>query len=161
MIFRMRRNIILSTPSARSSGFTLIEVVVLTSLIGIVAAFAVPRYTRLANSVRASEVTALGANLRQAALTAHAQFLVPGPQLSAITMRGKTVTLRNGYPDATANGIRKAVFDSDGFTVDEGADFVTFIRADAPSGQQCSVTYQAAPEASRAATITVPEISGC
>jgi MSHA pilin protein MshA len=161
MIFRMRRNITLSTPSARSSGFTLIEMVVLTSLIGIVAAFAVPRYTRLANSVRASEVTALGANLRQAALTAHAQFLIPGPQPSAITMAGKTVTLRNGYPDVTANGIRNAVFDSDGFTVDEGADFVTFIRADAPSGQQCSVTYQAAPEASSAAIITNPEISGC
>ena len=161
MIFRMRRNITPSTSSARSSGFTLIEVVVLTSLVGIVAAFAVPHYTRLANSVRASEVTALGANLRQAALTAHAQFLVPGPQLSAITMGGKTVTLRNGYPDATANGIRKAVFDSDGFTVDEGADFVIFMRADAPSGPQCSVTYQAAPEASSSATITDPEISGC
>jgi len=161
MIFRMRRNIILSTPLARSSGFTLIEVVVLTSLIGIVAAFAVPRYTRLANTVRASEVTALGAKLRQAALTAHAQVLVPGPLLSAITMGGKTVILRNGYPDATANGIRKAVFDSEGFTVDEGVNFVTFIRADAPSGQQCSVTYQAASEDSRAATITAPEISGC
>ena len=76
-------------------------------------------------------------------------------------MGGKTVSMKNGYPDDAANGIRNAIFDSDGFTVDEGADFVTFIRADAPSGQQCSVTYQAAPEASRAATITVPEISGC
>jgi hypothetical protein len=36
--------------------------VVLASLIGIVAAFAVPRFTGLRNGVRASEVTALGAN---------------------------------------------------------------------------------------------------
>jgi len=41
------------------------------------------------------------------------------------------------------------------------ADFVTFIRAGAPSGQQCSVTYQAAPEAGVAATITYPDIRGC
>ena len=160
MILRMRRNITPSTSSARSSGF-LIEAVVLASLVGIVSAFAVPRYTRLANSVRASEVTALGVKLRHAALTAHAQFLVPGDHLSAVTMGGKTVSLKNGYPDVTANGIRHAVVDSDGFTVDEGADFVTFIRGDAPSGKQCSVTYQAAPEASSAATITDPDISGC
>ena len=133
----------------------------LASLVGIVAAFAVPRFTRLGSGVRASEVTALGAKLRGAAQTAHAQFLIPGSHLLGVTMGGKTVTLRNGYPDATANGIRNAIFDSDGFTASEDADSVTFIRADAPSGKQCSVTYQAAPEASSAATITDPDISGC
>jgi MSHA pilin protein MshA len=157
----MRRTITPSTSSSRGSGFTLIEAVVLASLVGIVAAFAVPRFTRLGSGVRASEVTALGAKLRGAAQTAHAQFLAPGPHLLGVTMGGKTVTLRNGYPDATANGIRNAIFDSDGFTASEGAGSVTFIRADAPSGKQCSVTYQAAPEASSTATIIDPDISGC
>jgi type II secretory pathway pseudopilin PulG len=161
MVFRMRRIIISSTCSARSSGFTFIEAVVVASLVGIVTAFAVPHFTRLANSVRAAEVTALGANLRHAAQTAHAQFLAPGGHLSAITMGGKTVTLRNGYPDATAAGICNAVFDSDGFTASEDAGSVTFMRADAPSGKQCSVTYKAAPEASSGVTITDPDTSGC
>lgn len=161
MVSRMRRTIIPITSPSRSSGFTLIEGVVLASLAGIVAAFAVPHFTHLANSVRASEVTALGANLRNAALTAHAQSLTPGAPLSATTIGGKTVTLRNGYPDATVTGIRNAVFDSDGFTVNEGADSVTFTRADAPSEKQCSVTYQAAPESSGVATITDPDTSGC
>jgi MSHA pilin protein MshA len=145
----------------RNSGFTLIEGVVLASLVGIVAAFAVPRFTRLANHVRASEVIALGTNLRSAAQAAHAQFLAPGAHLSSITLDGKTVTLRNGYPDVTATGIRNAIFDSDGFSANEGVDSVTFSRADAPSGEQCSVTYQAAPEPSRAATITYTDTSGC
>jgi MSHA pilin protein MshA len=157
----MRRTMNLSTSSSRSSGFTLVEAVVLASLVGIVTAFAVPRFTRLGSGVRASEVTALGAKLRHAAQAAHAQFLAPGAHLSVITMGGKTVILKNGYPDATANGIRNAIFDSDGFTACEGADSVTFIRADAPSGKQCSVTYHAAPEASSAATITDPDTSGC
>jgi MSHA pilin protein MshA len=161
MVSQMRRIITPSTSSARSSGFTLIEGVVLASLVGIVAAFAVPRFTRLANRVRASEVIALGANLRNAALAAHAQFLAPGASFSAITMGGKTVSLKNGYPDVTAHGIRNAVFDSDGFTVNEGADSVTFTRADAPSEEQCSVTYQAATQPNSAATITNPDISGC
>jgi MSHA pilin protein MshA len=119
---------------ARNSGFTLIEGVVLASLVGIAAAFAVPRFTRLANNVRASEVITLGANLRSAAQAAHAQFLAPGAHLSAITLDGKIVTLRNGYPDVTASGIRNAIFDADGFTANESADSVIFIRADAPSG---------------------------
>jgi MSHA pilin protein MshA len=157
----VQRTITPSTSSSRSSGFTLIEAVVLASLVGIVAALAVPRFTRLGSGVRASQVTALGAKLRSAAQTAHAQFLAPVPHLLGVTMGGKTVTLRNGYPDATANGIRNAIFDSDGFTATEDAGSVTFIRADAPFGKQCSVTYQAAPEASSAATITDPDISGC
>jgi MSHA pilin protein MshA len=161
MVSRMRCIVTASTSSARNSGFTLIEGVVLASLVGIVAAFAVPRFTRLANNVRASEVAALGANLRSASQAAHAQFLAPGAHLSAITLDGKIVTLRNGYPDVTASGIRNAIFDADGFTANEGADFVIFIRADAPSAEQCSVTYQAAAEPSSAATITRPDTSGC
>jgi type II secretory pathway pseudopilin PulG len=156
----MRRTITPSTSSSRSSGF-LIEAVVLASLVGIVASFALPRFTRLGSSVRASEVTALGAKLRSAAQAAHAQYLTPGSHLSSITMDGKTVSLKNGYPDATAGGIRNAIFDSDGFTASDGAGSVTFIRADAPSGKQCSVTYQAAPEAGSAASITDPDTSGC
>jgi MSHA pilin protein MshA len=134
---------------------------VLARLVGIVAAFAVPRFTGLRNGVRASAVTTLGANLRSAAQAAHAQFLAPGSPLLGVTMGGETVSLKNGYPDATANGIRNAIFDSDGFTATEGAGSVTFIRADAPSGKQCLVTYQAAPEAGSAASITDPDISGC
>jgi type II secretory pathway pseudopilin PulG len=156
----MRRTMTLNTSTSRSSGFTLIEGVVLASLVGIAASFAVPHFTRLANSARAAEVTALGANLRHAALAAHAQFLAPGTHRSAITMGGKTVTLRNGYPDATVSGICNAVF-VDGFTASEGAGSVTFFRADAPAGEQCSVTYKAAPEASGGAIITDPDTSGC
>jgi MSHA pilin protein MshA len=160
MAFRMRSTMTPSTSLPRSSGF-LVEAVVLASLVGIIAAFAVPRFTRLSNGVRASKVVTLGAQLRHAAQHAHAQFLSSGAPLSAITMGGKTVSIKNGYPDATANGIRNAIFDSDGFTASEGADSVTFIRADAPSAKQCSITYHAAPEAGSAATITAPDTSGC
>ena len=44
----------------RNDGFSLIEGVVIVSLIGIVAAFAVSRFTRLANTARATEVVAVG-----------------------------------------------------------------------------------------------------
>jgi MSHA pilin protein MshA len=157
--FPMRSTV--SSPSLpRTSGF-LVEAVVLASLVGIVAAFAVPHFTRLGNGVRASAVITLGAKLRRAAQAAHARSLSSGSPLSAMTMAGKTVILRNGYPDATANGIRNAIFDSDGFTTSEGTDSVTFIRVDAPSAKQCSITYRAAPNTGSAATITDPDTRGC
>jgi MSHA pilin protein MshA len=149
------------TSSPRHDGYSLIEVVVLVSLVGIVAAFAAARYTRLANRVRATEVVALGANLRNAVQAAHAQFVASGAHLSASTVEGKKIHLKNGYPDIGPNGIRNAVFDPDGFTAQEGAGYVTFSKTDAPSAQQCAVTYQAAPVPSTAATITNIETSGC
>jgi MSHA pilin protein MshA len=145
----------------RNRGFSLIEAVVIVSLVGIVAAFAVPRFTRVANYARASEVVRLSANLRNAAQAAHVRFLASGAHLSAITVEGKTVTLQNGYPDAGPSGIRNAVFDLEGFAVKEGADIVTFIKADAPSGKNCAVTYHAARVASSAASVANVEINGC
>jgi hypothetical protein len=68
---------------------------------------------------------------------------------------GKRVHLENGYPDTGPNGIRNAVFDSDGFSLHEGAGFVTFFRADAPSAQQCAVTYRAAPASSDTPKLTI------
>jgi MSHA pilin protein MshA len=149
------------TSLPRNDGFSLIEGVVIVSLIGIVAAFALPRFTHLANAARATEVVALGATLRYDLDAAHAQFLASGAHLSATTIEGKRVNLENGYPDTGPNGIRNAVVDSDGFSVHEGAGFVTFFRADAPTAQQCAVTYRAAPASSDTPTVDNIETSGC
>jgi MSHA pilin protein MshA len=156
----MRSSITAGTCSRRSRGFTLIEIVVVASLVGIAAAFAVPSFTRLGNEARASEVTALGSHLQTAAQTAHARFLASGSHLSAVTIEGRTINLKNGYPDSGASGIRNAVPDSEGFRANEGEDFVSFTRVDSPSGKRCSVTYRMA-ENEAAATVTNIDITGC
>jgi MSHA pilin protein MshA len=158
---RMRSTFPAGSRPPRNHGFSLIEVVVLVSLFGIVAAFAVPRFTRVANYARASEVDGLSANLRNAAQAAHGQFLASSAHLSAATVEGKTVTLQYGYPDVSPSGIRNAVFDLEGFAVNEGPDTVTFVKADAPSGEHCAVTYHAAPFARSAASVSNVETSGC
>lgn len=157
----MRNITSVATPARPNRGLLLIEVVVLVTLLGIIAAFAVPRFTRLANNARASGVVALSANLRQAAQAAHAQFVASGAKLSATTIEGKSIHLENGYPDTGPDGIRNVALDSVGFTAHEGAGFVTFFRADAPSAQQCAVTYRGAPAPSDAPIISDIETSGC
>jgi MSHA pilin protein MshA len=161
MVYGMRNKFPAGTRPPRNHAFSLIEAVVIVSLLGIVAAFAIPRFTRVANYARATEVLGLSANLRNAAQVAHRQFLASGAHLLATTIEGKTVTLQNGYPDASPNGIRNAVFDLEGFAANASADTVTFIKADAPSGERCAVTYHAAPMASSAASISNVETSGC
>jgi MSHA pilin protein MshA len=146
--------------SNSSQGFSLIEGVVVISLVGIVSAFAVPRFTRLANAARSSEVRALGTYLQKTVESAHAQYLAAGSHLSTAMIEGRTVSLRNGYPDAGTDGIRNAVFAADGFTAGEDGAFITFSRADAPLSNRCSVTYRL-PGDRGTATITLIDTSGC
>jgi MSHA pilin protein MshA len=145
----------------QSKGFSLIESVVLVSLVGIVTVFAVPRYTRLANAARASEVTALGAKLRKAAQLAHAQYVESGARAGSAIIRGKLVRLKNGYPEASSAGIGNALFETEGFTAETTEDSVTFLNPDAPSAKACSVAYQTAPTPSAVPSVTNVETSGC
>jgi MSHA pilin protein MshA len=145
----------------RCQGLSLVEAVVIACLVGIVAAFAIPRFTHLSNSARASEVVALSKQLRTASEVAHLQYLASGAKLPVATLAGRTVALKNGYPDASGAGIRNAVFDADGFTAHNGDSFVMFIRSDAPSGERCSVRYNTASKAPEAAAITDLDTSGC
>jgi Tfp pilus assembly protein FimT len=144
-----------------SGGFSLVEGVVLACLLGILIAFSVPRFTRVAHSARASEVAALSASLRHASEAAHVQYLAAGERQSTVSVDRKIIRLRNGYPDASASGIRNAVFDLDGFTIIATDDAVTFARSDAPQAQQCSVTYHVALESSQAAVVSGLDTTGC
>jgi MSHA pilin protein MshA len=147
--------------SSRARGFSLVEIVVVVTLLGMGAAFAVPRFTSLGNRTRASEVLALSTDLRSAVEAAHSQFVAAGSNLSAATLKGKAVALRNGYPEASSSGIGNAIVDWGGFTTKTNSSFVVFFKTGAPLDAQCSVTYKAAPEPAVAAAITDINTTGC
>ena len=160
MHHRMRQ---VSTTQTRysSGGFSLIEVVVWVSLMGILAAFALPRFTRVAHSARAAEVAALSANLRYAAEAAHVQYLASGRRQTSVSVDRKIIELRNGYPDASAGGIRNAVFDLDGFIIRSADHEIIFAKSDAPTSERCSVRYHAAVESADSAVVSGLDTSGC
>jgi type II secretory pathway pseudopilin PulG len=157
----MPSNVASGHPLSKTLGFSLVEVVVVVTLVAMGTAFAVPRFTSLGNRARASEVVALSARLRDATQVAHNQFVASGSTLSAAKLKGKAVILKNGYPAATSSGIGNAVVDSAGFTTQSRPSYVTFFKTGAPLDAQCSVTYKAAPQPSIAATITDIHLSGC
>jgi type II secretory pathway pseudopilin PulG len=158
---QMHEDFFMMRVASKQRGFSLVEAVVLVCLMGILIAFALPRFTRVAHSARASEVVALAASLRHAAEAAHVQYLATGERRSTVSVNHRVVRLRNGYPDASASGIGNAVLDLEGFTIRSADNAVLFAKSDAPAAERCSVTYHAAPEPTYAAAVSSLDTSGC
>jgi MSHA pilin protein MshA len=146
---------------ARARGYSLIEFFVFSSLIGVVAAFAIPRYTRVGNEARATQVMALNGIVRGLAENAHAQYVASGGSLTAATLEGKAVVLKNGYPDASAYGIRSVIIDWAGFAAKTTLDSVVFMKKGAVLPEQCAVTYTIAKPAATTASLSNFVIEGC
>jgi len=86
-------------------GFTLIELVVVIVILGILAAFAVPRFARLDTQARIASVRAMEGTLRSSSTLARSMWLAVGTNPPSVTMDGNAVTMTAGYPAPTAVGI--------------------------------------------------------
>jgi MSHA pilin protein MshA len=105
-------------------GFTLIELVVVITILAILAAFAIPRFTSLQTQARVATVNALAGSLRSAAALAKASAMASGGNPASISMEGQTITLTNSYPAAAS--IANTLQDTSGFTVATAAGVTTF-----------------------------------
>jgi MSHA pilin protein MshA len=130
--------------TGNQSGFTLIELVVVITILGILAAFAVPRFVALDTQARISTQTALAGSVRSAAALSHALWLAQG-QPATVTIDGNVITITNGYPNVAS--LPNTLSDFTGYGYAAGATGV-FTRA---SGPACTVTY--APAAAGAAPV--------
>mgnify|MGYP001816418151 CR=1 FL=1 len=63
----------IQTPKQR--GFTLIELVVVIAILGILAAFAIPRFASLEKEARAATTQGVAGSVRSAAAMAHGLYL--------------------------------------------------------------------------------------
>jgi|AZII01.1.fsa_nt_gi MSHA pilin protein MshA len=149
----------------KQSGFTLIELVMVIVILGVLSAFALPRFADFGRDARTASVNALGGAIRASANIAHAQFLADGGAGATVSLEGTPIALANGYP--TIAGIVTAA------QVDTTNDYKTFDPGNTPADRTfyltpdtgststvlCRVTY--AEAAASAAPIVTVDISGC
>jgi MSHA pilin protein MshA len=124
-----------------NKGFTLIELVVVISILAILAAFAIPRFVSLEVEARVAATESLAGAVRSASALAHAKSLVT-PGAATVNMEGTIVTLQNGYPDGT--DVEVTLADDSGFSFTAGNPAV-WTKDGATTPANCSVSYTPAP----------------
>ncbi|MBI47965.1 MAG: type II secretory pathway, pseudopilin PulG [Marinobacter sp.] len=132
----------------KEKGFTLIELVMVIVILGILAAFALPRFADLGNEARTATVEGAAGAVKSAASIAHAQWLADGNSATSVDLDGVTVAMSTeGYPDsvaatATPSGITAAAqIDANDFTFDESTGVFTVTGFTPATGTQCQFTY--------------------
>lgn len=150
------------TQLAKAKGFTLIELIMVIVILGILSAFALPKFADFTGDAESSSIEGAKGSVRSASAIAHAACLATdscdasaagGTPAVTVQLEGTSVDMVYGYPSVT--GIQDAS-GLDGYTLTvDGTDLIVSINS--TDGSPC-FTYS---EATQTGTnpISAPTIS--
>ena len=166
----------------KQSGFTLIELVVVISIIAILAAIAMPRYIALQTQARIAKLQGFYGSIKSASALAHAGCLVDLAGLTTpstctvgggtVNMEGSSVVMTNQYPAANASSVTgvggilvaaQITSGTDGFFVSGAAPLFIDLGTGLAVNTTCRISYTAAAAGPPivAPVITLVSTAGC
>lgn len=141
----------------QQSGFTLIELIMVIVVLGILAAFALPRFANFSGEARLASINGALAAVRSASAVVHSAALVGGQTGSTgtVTVEGQSINTIFGYIKGTTADVTSAAQLSSEFAT-------TAVAPVAPATANgvkvtvgtCSFTYTEATSATVPATIS-------
>jgi MSHA pilin protein MshA len=141
----------------RVRGFTLMELVIVITIIGILAAVALPRFVNMQSDARTAKAQGLYGAIKSASVLAKsrceldlAQLVIGGtctPTGGAVNMDGTVVEMVNRYPAANASGIDRAaqIGTTEGVIISGNAPQRIYDVVGANILAQCRILYTQAP----------------
>ena len=131
----------------QQKGFTLIELVMVIVILGILAAFALPKFANLGNDARVSVLKGAAGSVKSAAAIAHSKYLADGKTggASVVLDGNTTVTMTSaGFPTGDDAGIGTAAQLSNGdFKITSGATATIQVLNNGNTVPNCQFTYDA------------------
>lgn len=122
---------------SKQRGFTLIELVVVIIILGILAAFAVPKFMGLEGQARVAAAKSIGGSMEAADTMAHGIWEATAAPVSPLTINGVAVAFANTYPTTASIGLLLDQSTSSGYTSPANGEYVP----NGATAATCNATY--------------------